>query len=295
MTYEIPVPSNSETYSLVGDLAAMGNTITQYLNQLAELIGNKPDAGSSPGFSSITVNGTGQFNKVIVNGTIPNSSLINTTSGFGMNANGAYLLYQPSGPWWRSSSHIYIPGGGSGHHAINFVDLGTALAPILTRLTNLEQTASSLGGQYVTQSAFDASQKAQNDQIAIRATTTQLAGKVNTFGPDVNKAPSAVTADTATTVTGRAADSSKVMGRMVTVGTINVGSVPGATSKTVKITYPARPAGTVPVVFAQATADDGAVSIICSVDDISLSSANVRYRNLNASAAESTFLNWLVI
>jgi len=295
MTYEIPVPSNDETYSLVGDLAAMGNTITQYLNQLADIIGSKPDAGSSTSFSSITVNGTGQFNKVIVNGTVPNSSLTNTTSGFGMNADGAYLLYQPSGPWWRASNHIYIPGGGSGHHAVNFVDLNTALGPILTRLTNLESTASGLGGNYVTQSAFEASQKAQNDQIALRATSTQLAGKVNTFGPDVNKAPSAVTADTATTFTGRANDSAKIMGRMVTVGRANVGSVAGGASKTLKITYGTRPTGTVPVILAQATADDGAVSIICSVDDVGLSSANIRYRNLNPSTAEATYLNWLVI
>lgn len=298
MAYEIPVPSNDETYSLVGDLGVMANRISEYLNQLAGLINQKPDAGSGAGFSSITVSGTGQFNQVTINGTLPNSSLINTTDGFGLYSSGAYLLYQntaPPGPWFRSSTNIYIPGGGSGYLAVNHNDLTSKLAPILARLTALETAASGISGNYVTQSAFNASQSAQDAQINLRATTTQLSGKVNTFGSNLNKAPSAVTADSAVTTTGRASDSAKIMGRHVSVGRANVGAVPANTSKTLKITFGARPAGTIPVILAQASSDDGAVSIICSVDDITVSSAVIRYKNVNATSSESTYLNWLVI
>lgn len=291
MAFEITVPSNDETYSLIADLSLMATQISGYLTALSDDLNGKVESGDSGSFESIAVEGSGQFNQVIVNGTVPNSVINNTEDGFGLSANG--LTFLSKGTKWQSSGQIQVPSGGIDDDAVNYTSLNAILAPYIDRITALEAAVSGLGNTYVAKTTYNSGQAAQDAQIAQRATIASVGSKVNAYQGNVRMAELAALANVSNHLNGQASDSARIAGRLLNVGRSNVGSIPASTSRTLKISYPAR--SYTPIIFAQATADDGDVSIVCSVDDITASTAVIRYKNLNQKKSESTYLNWMVL
>jgi len=295
--FPITVPSSDQLYSLVADLNTMAVDVSNYLASLDASIKNRAPSGGSSNFSSITVSGTGTFSRIaITNPTFVTSYIVNDSiNGFGLVNASASFAYRDN--LWFSNRNISLPSGtGGSNTAVSYNYLFNSTTPGIAtgRLVPIENTVKNLSTNYVSLSVYNTAINKLNTSIAsINSEVVKKAYHVT--GTNLHKTYESVTADTAIVAKSlysfnRAADTTTPI--TLESGISQYVTVPAGETRTFTISYKER--ASVPVVFAQAYLDGGNVSIICSIRAISRSQVTIAYRNINESASEAAYIQYMI-
>jgi len=280
-SHPITVPSNDQLYSLVADLNALAIDVSTYLDVMAADIKRNVSSGESVDFTSIVCSGTGSFSQITI--TSPTHSvgkLSHVGNYFGMTYGNTTFL--SSGTRWISSVPVVLPSGtAGGDTAVSYNYLFNTSVGIATgRLIPIENTVKDLPTNYVPRSVYNTAISTLNTEIA--NLKKLVATKANHTG-DVSKVSKAGTADLAL-------DSNLWQGFKLAVGSSGMRTMPAGQSSYFNISYAAFKG--LPYIFAQAMYDNNAVSIVCSIENVTETSARINYRNIGSNA-ETANIHWL--
>lgn len=298
MSYIIRTPAGTDRYSLTSDLKIMADDTVIHLESLRQETLMAVRENTSPTFNTITTSSAPTFPAITITGQRPFSKITNDlTNGFGLKSEN--LLFSTSdGVKWTSSGHVVIPNGGTGTQAINRNALDTEVAALTATINALTTRVANLENTYATKTYVDGKDATNTNSVAYaHARIDSLSGTVGTkadlytaankvyYSQYANDAGSSNYAATAN-------NADHFRGRKLAVGSFSAGSVAAGQSSEVTVTHNL---GYVPFVVASAIGDTGVVSIVCSVNTVDTNIATIKYRNINASASESCWINWMAI